>query len=393
MMYQMARRQAAEGVETEIVSVTQDPADATPTEILGFRVHRLLSRYPVRLRGIVGLRNRRVLPALRRILAEFRPDVVHAQLIHGHLSYASLREARAAGARVVFSAHDVMTFCYQKLTCFHGGEEHGGLLRDYRAYWQKCIPCQRLRWFPPRNVLIHRVLDECVDARIAVSDELRKALEANDLTGFETVHNAIEVDERPVDPSGVADFRRRFGLGDDPVFAIAGRVHEQKGHAQLVRILVEVRERVPRARLLILGRRSDFDVGVRPLAESLGVLDRIVVTDWLAGEDLRCAFAAADVVTTPSICLDTFGLVNLEAMGYRKPVVGTVFGGTPEVVEHGVTGFVENPFDVKVFASRIVELLQSPEKRRSMGEAGHRRLMERFTMPRLAREVLSIYRG
>lgn len=391
--YQMARRQAAEGVETEFASAVQDPAAAGTTEILGFKVHRFLSRYPVRFRPAVSLKNRRVLGPLRELLARFRPDVVHAQLIHSHLSYASLALAKESGATVVFTAHDVMTFCYQKLTCFHGGEEHGGSLRDYRAYWQKCIPCQRLRFLPMRNTIIRRVLDASVDVRLCVSDELRRALEANDLTGFRTVHNAIEVDERPVDPRGVAELRRRFGLGDDPVVAISGRVHEQKGHLQLVKALARVVQSVPRARLLVLGKRADFDAYVKGLAQSLGVLDRIVVTDWLAGEELRHAYAAADVVATPSICLDTFGLVNLEAMNFRKPVVGTAFGGTPEVVEHGVTGYVENPFDVDAFAGRLAELLGSPARRAQMGEAGFRRLQERFRMERLAAEVLAIYRG
>ena len=64
-----------------------------------------------------------------------------------------------------------MTFCYQKLTCFHGGEERGGSLRDYQAYWQKCVPCQRLRWNPWRNAAIRRGLARDVDRFVAVSDE------------------------------------------------------------------------------------------------------------------------------------------------------------------------------------------------------------------------------
>jgi glycosyltransferase involved in cell wall biosynthesis len=83
--------------------------------------------------------------------------------------------------------------------------------------------------------------------------------------------------------------------------------------------------------------------------------------------------------------------VNVEAMNFSKPVVGTVFGGTPEVVEHGVTGYVENPFDVETFAKRVTELLGDPGRRRAMGEAGLLRLRERFAMPRLARDMAAIY--
>lgn len=383
---------AAGGVESRVASTTPRREDAGTQEIAGIPVHKFHSDYPVRWRAVVSLRNRRVLGPLDRLLTEFRPDVVHAHLLHTHLSYAALELAKRHGAAVVFTAHDVMTFCYQKLDCYHGGEEYGGLLRDYRARWQKCIPCQRFRYFPPRNARIRSILTQSADARTAVSDALRVALEANGLGPFRVIHNAIEVDTAPADPGAVRAFRARFALGDDPIFAIAGRIHAMKGHLQAVKILSRLADRVPRARLMVLGKRSDYEKYMRGLADELRVADRIVVTDWLDGNELRTAFAAADVFVTPSVCLDTFGLVNVEAMNYAKPVVGTIFGGTPEVVEHGVTGYVENPFDVDAFASRVAALLLDPERRRAMGDAGYRRLLEKFTMPRLASDFLALYR-
>jgi starch synthase len=98
-----------------------------------------------------------------------------------------------------------------------------------------------------------------------------------------------------------------------------------------------------------------------------------------------------DVFVTPSICFDTFGLVNLEAMEHGKPVVATVFGGSPEVVADGVTGFVANPFDLAAYTARIEELLLDPERARAMGAAGRQRMLERFTIERLAREFLEEY--
>lgn len=390
-MYQMAERMRAHGVETQVATVTQNPAEAGVIDVLGFQVHRIYSDYPVRWRPIVSLRNRRVLPALESILKQFKPDVVHAHLIHSHLSYASLTLAKRHGAAVIFSAHDVMTFCYQKLDCYHGGEDAGGLLRDYRARWQKCIPCQRFRYFPPRNAMIRNVMNRDVDVKIAVSDALRRAIEANDLPNFRVVHNAIELDAVEPSAAGVRAFRDRFQLGDDLLFTIAGRVHALKGHVQAVKILERVLSRCPRARLVVLGKKSEYEKYVGELTDRLGVRPRVTVTDWLAGDDLRNACAASDVFITPSTCLDTFGLVNVEAMMHRKPVVGTIFGGTPEVLEHGVTGFVENPFDVDAFGARVAQLLNDAPLRRAMGEAGHRRLLDRFTMPRLVAEMLAIY--
>jgi hypothetical protein len=144
-MYQEAACLRARGHEAALVTAVQAREDATPTTIEGMPVWRLYSDYNLRFRGFQSLSNPAVRAPLAAVLREFKPDVVHSHLLHTHLSYAALDQAREAGAGVVFTAHDVMTFCFQKLTCFHGGEANGGLLRDYRADWQKCLPCQRLR--------------------------------------------------------------------------------------------------------------------------------------------------------------------------------------------------------------------------------------------------------
>ena len=147
----------------------------------------------------------------------------------------------------------------------------------------------------------------------------------------------------------------------------------------------------PDLRMLAMGRTEAWEREFAPAARALSGADRVVTTGWLEGADLQAAYAATDVFATPSICFDTFGLVNLEAMDHEKPVVATLFGGSPEVVSHGTTGFVENPFDVGAFAGRVAELLRSTELRTRMGEAGHSRLLERFTIDRLATEYLEEY--
>jgi glycosyltransferase involved in cell wall biosynthesis len=393
LMYQLGRRLRELGHETALVTAVQDAAQATPTEIEGMRVFRVFSRYNPRFRAWVSLDNRRVRAAVRAALAEFRPDVVHSHLIHTHLSYASLRAAREAGAAVVFTAHDVMTFCYQKLTCFHGGPEHGGELRDYRAYWQKCVPCQRLRYRPGRNAAIAKLLERDVQRFTAVSHELAKALEANDLRVDRVVHNAIELGRALPSAEAVQSFRAKHKLTKARIVTIAGRLHEQKGVLQLFRALELLARRFPEVRLMVMGHRKVYDEEFADAAARLGVAALVAPVGWLDGEELACAYAATDVFVTPSICFDTFGLVNLEAMEHGRPVVATSFGGSPEVVEDGVSGFVVNPFDTQALAERIGRLLADGELSRRMGAAGRARLLERFGIERAAAEYLEEYQA
>jgi hypothetical protein len=133
----------------------------------------------------------------------------------------------------VFTAHDVMTFCYQKLTCFHGGEEHGGALRDYTARLAEVRAVPALPLPSGRNSAIRRRLERDVHRVTAVSNELALAMRANGLRVDRVVHNA----EARVAPF-VARPERRRGLPQEAppragmqLLAIAGRLHEQKGVA------------------------------------------------------------------------------------------------------------------------------------------------------------------
>ncbi|QDU67385.1 glycosyltransferase family 4 protein [Engelhardtia mirabilis] len=395
-MYQESERLRELGHEAAVLSVTQDTgllAGATfgEQEVLGSRVFLAHSDYNPRWRGWVGLDNPRTRAALAAVLDEYRPDVIHTHLIHTHLSYAALAAARRRGAGVVFTSHDVMTFCYQKLTCFHGGPAAGGELRDYPAHWSKCIPCQRLRFRPGRNAAIRRILARDVDRFTVVSDELGRAISANGIRVDRTVWNAIRPQRRLPTEAEVAAFRVARGLEGAQTIAIGGRLHEQKGVGQLLQMVAKLAGEFPRLRLMVMGKRDVYDREFAPLAAELGVAERVVPTGWLDGDELQQAYAAVDVFVTPSICFDTFGLVNLEAMEHSKPVVATVFGGSPEVVLDGQTGFIVNPFDVDGFAGRIAELLRDPERARAMGAAGHRRMVDFFTIERLTDEFIEEY--
>lgn len=390
-MYGLARELRARGHKTAVVSTVRDVADATPTVIEGMTVFRLHSEYPVRFRAWRSLHNKAIDGPLAAVLAEWQPDVVHAHLVHTHIGYHALRQARAAGAAVVFTAHDVMTFCYQKLTCFHGGEEHGGTLDDIVARPSKCIPCQRFRFRPGRNVRIREILEKDVQRVTVVSDELGRLLRANRVPVHRTVHNALETSDDLPGDEDVAAFRERFGLLEHRVLAIGGRLHEQKGVGKLLAMVARLAPEFPDVRLLVMGQRDVYEAEFAPQAATLGISDHVVPTGWLTRDELRIAYAAVDVFVTPSLCFDTFGIVNLEAMEQAKPVVATAFGGSREVVEHGATGFVENPFDVDAYAARIAELLRDPERAREMGRRGRERLMKTFSMDRLATEFLEEY--
>jgi len=391
LTFQLARTLEAQGHQCAVVGAVQEGGEATPTEVQGISVFRLYSDYPVRFRAWRSLHNSFVDQPLEEILRDWQPDLVHAHLIHTHIGYHALTQAKRLGMAVVFTAHDVMTFCYQKLTCFHGGEEHGGQDFDVAARLSKCIPCQRFRFRPGRNRRILQVLERDVDRLTVVSDALGEVLRMNQIQVHATVHNGLALQESLPTADEVEAFRRRHDLEGRQVLAIGGRLHTQKGVGKLIEMLALLVSKHPNLCLLVMGNAEIYNQEFLPQAEKLGVADRVRTSGWLSGAELQHAYAAVDIFVTPSICFDTFGMVNLEAMEHSKPVVATSFGGSREVVLDGETGFIANPFDVPGFAGRIAELLGNPARAQQMGAAGRLRLEDEFTIASMAEAYLEQY--
>ncbi len=157
-------------------------------------------------------------------------------------------------------------------------------------------------------------------------------------------------------------------------------------------VAIEALSRLPPAATLWLcgatppGADPGYEDSLRALATRLGLAGRVVFLGWRP--DLPAVLAAADVALLPSRA-ESFGLVLAEAMALGKPCVGAAVGGIPEVIAHGVTGLVA-PANPAAFAAALSPLVASADVRRAMGDAGRRRVLERFTADRQARTVAAL---
>jgi glycosyltransferase involved in cell wall biosynthesis len=103
-------------------------------------------------------------------------------------------------------------------------------------------------------------------------------------------------------------------------------------------------------------------------------------------------FSQIDILVVPSIAFESFGMVVLEAMKHKKPVICSDFGGMKEIVIDGVTGFVVPAKDDKVLAVAITKLLKDKNLRQSMGEAGYERLLQDFTAEKMVERYFKLLR-
>ena len=96
-------------------------------------------------------------------------------------------------------------------------------------------------------------------------------------------------------------------------------------------------------------------------------------------------------MAVPSQCYESFGLTIIEAMAQKIPVVATRVGGIPEVLENGKGGYVV-ALEPRVFAGKIIALLQNHELRKSIGAAGYEVVKKRFGLNRMIEDYYNLTR-
>lgn len=188
------------------------------------------------------------------------------------------------------------------------------------------------------------------------------------------------------------EVRQRYGLGDDPVVVCVSRVVERKGQDTLIRILPELRRRVPHARLLIVGSGPFMDQ-IRDLATERGVNDWVTFAGKVSDEDLPAHFAAGDVFAMPcrerkgGLEVEAFGIVFIQAQAVGVPVIAGNIGGVPDSLRDGSTGLLVESTDESAVLEGVAELLGDPDRASEMGNAGAGYVEEGFTWDRRVTEL------
>ena len=201
------------------------------------------------------------------------------------------------------------------------------------------------------------------------------------------------IDFAPFETAGAetagAELKRAWGKRR-VIFAIGRHVY-YKGFEFLVRAMREVRGDA----ILVLGGTGPLSEPLKELASSLGLAGRILFPGRIADESLPAYYHSADVFCLPSVeQSEAFGLVQIEAMACRKPVISCELGnGVSYVNRDNVTGLVVPPADPHALAIALNRLLDDGALRTRMGEAGHVRAKSEFTIEAMTRGTLSVYQA
>ena len=370
-----------------VITTCRDKNDAGEEDCDDLKVFKIASNYSGKWRPYVSLYNRPVVRQVEELLKKIEPDVVHANNIHFYLSYYCLKLAKRYAKVVIFTARDAMTFNFGKLETKRYLENF-----DCHTTWLDHLQQAKKRWNPFRNFFIRRYL-KYADKKIAISKALEKALEQNSISNVDVIYNGINADEWHINQDAVAGFQMKHNLLNKKVLFFNGRLSASKGGAKTVEALTGIVKEIPDGVLLVAGIIDEYAYAMKEYAQNLGIEKHLIFTGWIERDEIKVAYAASDIVLMPSICFDAFGRVNIEAMASRKPVVGTCYGGTPEVVVDGVTGYIVNPLHPEEIAEKTLDLLRNPKKAEKFGKAGYERVKTHFNLDEKVSQYLSHYQA
>jgi glycosyltransferase involved in cell wall biosynthesis len=269
-------------------------------------------------------------PMVAERIRTFKPDILHSNNLSG-LTTAIWRVAAQLGVPVIHTIHDYY------LTC-----PRCSRFTDGRVCEHTCPTCELLtyhrrratHWLSAVVGVSERVLSIHTDLGLFADTPIRTV-----------IHNASTAPPTTPHPRPVCTGEVTFGF--------IGRLTEEKGIENLMRALAML----PREnfRTLIAGRVSEQE---QQRLKALAPEARVEFMGFVAPDDF---YRAVDVVVAPSIWHDPGPLVVADAKAAGRPLLGTPFGGMPEAIEHGVTGWLTDP-DPESLATSMRAIATDPQK-------------------------------
>ncbi|NLV74804.1 MAG: glycosyltransferase family 4 protein [Chloroflexi bacterium] len=186
----------------------------------------------------------------------------------------------------------------------------------------------------------------------------------------------------------LAEVRLRYANPSEKLVFFVGRMVSEKGAAILVRSAVHVLNLMPNVRFVLAGRGPELSY-VQSLIHELWLDRHVMLAGFISDEERNRIFAVSDCAVFPSL-YEPFGIVALEAMAARVPVVVSDVGGLKEVVKHGETGITIYPNSPESCAWGILHTLQHPEWATQRVENAYREVLTTYNWKRIAEQTRAV---
>lgn len=184
-----------------------------------------------------------------------------------------------------------------------------------------------------------------------------------------SIHNGVDIAEL----TGCSSNSASIPL---PYILCVAMHNEKKGIDVLLRAFKLIHDKKPSLKLVLAGD-GPLHEQLKQLAYDLGVSDKVVFLGILGRRDVADLLRGCELFVLPSRS-EPFGIVLIEAMASKKPVVATTAGGIPEIINDGMNGILVTPDDHRALAEALLTVLQDVNLQNRLAENGHATLRHRF---------------
>lgn len=238
--------------------------------------------------------------------------------------------------------------------------------------------------------LLNRFVSSHCDKLISISDSVKRYMIE---TGIKNI-NKIEVVHYGLDWSkydNLGDFsyvKKEFNIYEEEILiGTMARLIKQKGLSYLLKAFAMLLEDEPKCKLIIVGQ-GKLKKNLKDLSRQLKIENKVIFAGFR--KDILEIMSSIDIFILPSLW-EGLGLVLLEAMAARKPIVATNISAIPEIVTDGKTGILVPPANAKALANGVLYLIKQRDLCKTMGETGRERLETCFGIDRMIKKTEKIY--
>jgi glycosyltransferase involved in cell wall biosynthesis len=309
--------------------------------------------------SVIAMRHRldiSTIEPIRKYIREQNISLVHTHGVRANL-VARLAAARE-GLPVVTTIHSVLRYDYDL---------------PVKSFLARFI-----------TQLTNKHTDKFIAISGAIADEIEQMGVPQDK--IVTIHNGLDTSKFST-PRAASEVRQELKLDPERrTVTMIARLHPVKGHEYFLRAARQIIDAGYKAQFLIIGEgntRRRIEQQVR----ELGLAEVVKMPGYCSSiEDI---YSVSDILCVPSV-MEGLGLVVLEAMYFKVPVVASNTGGIPEIVSHGTDGLLVEPRDDKGLAQAIMSILADSDLAASLVARGEEKVSQ-FTLPRMAQKVEQVY--
>ena len=212
----------------------------------------------------------------------------------------------------------------------------------------------------------------------------------------EFICNGLDVSQKPLpNPKAIQQIRKEFFKvqPNELVIALVGRINSWKGQPLLLDAFQSIASKYENIKLVFIGsappNQEFFEINLKAKISEYKLDDRVIIIPFQ--ENIWQFWDSIDIAVVPSTEPEPFGMVAIEAMISKKPVVAANHGGLTETVINNHNGLLFEPNNAKALAEALEVLINDESKRKLFGENGYHRTIEHFSLEKHVEKFEAIF--